>query len=75
MPKARAAAGTSTPAVFRVEADAELVGHVAWTAGVALTAARPMESRRPESAGSSSGARGGRTTPSSAAAFVAASSR
>ena len=38
-----AAAGTSTPAVFRVEADAELVGHVAWTAGVALTELRPAD--------------------------------
>jgi ABC-2 type transport system ATP-binding protein len=37
------AAGTSAPAVFRVEADAELVGHVAWTAGVALTELRPAD--------------------------------
>jgi ABC-2 type transport system ATP-binding protein len=38
-----AAAGTSTPAVFRVDADAELVGRVAWTAGVALTELRPAD--------------------------------
>jgi ABC-2 type transport system ATP-binding protein len=38
-----AGAGTSTPAVFRVDADAELVGHVAWTAGVALTELRPAD--------------------------------
>ncbi|HJR38072.1 MAG TPA: ATP-binding cassette domain-containing protein [Nocardioidaceae bacterium] len=37
------AAGTSAPAMFRVEADAELVGHVAWTAGVALTELRPAD--------------------------------
>jgi ABC-2 type transport system ATP-binding protein len=36
-------AGTSTPAVFRVDADAERVGHVAWTAGVALTELRPAD--------------------------------
>jgi ABC-2 type transport system ATP-binding protein len=36
-------AGTSAPAVFRVDADAELVGHVAWTAGVALTELRPAD--------------------------------
>jgi ABC-2 type transport system ATP-binding protein len=29
--------------VFRVEADAERVGHVAWTAGVALTELRPAD--------------------------------
>ena len=38
-----AGAGTSTPAVFRVDADAELVGHVAWTAGIALTELRPAD--------------------------------
>ena len=38
-----AGTGTSTPAVFRVDADAELVGHVAWTAGVALTELRPAD--------------------------------
>lgn len=37
------AAGTSTPAVLRVDADAERVGHVAWTAGVALTELRPAD--------------------------------
>jgi ABC-2 type transport system ATP-binding protein len=37
------AAGTSTPAVFRVDADAERVGRVAWTAGVALTELRPAD--------------------------------
>ena len=40
---AGAPAGTTAPAVFRVEADAELVGHVAWTAGVALTELRPAD--------------------------------
>ncbi|HEX5880644.1 MAG TPA: ATP-binding cassette domain-containing protein [Actinomycetota bacterium] len=38
-----AGAGTSSPAVFRVDADAELVGHVAWTAGIALTELRPAD--------------------------------
>jgi ABC-2 type transport system ATP-binding protein len=38
-----AAAGTAAPAVFRVDAEAELVGHVAWTAGVALTELRPAD--------------------------------
>jgi ABC-2 type transport system ATP-binding protein len=37
------AAGTTAPAVFRVDADAERVGHVAWTAGVALTELRPAD--------------------------------
>jgi ABC-2 type transport system ATP-binding protein len=37
------AAGTSALAVFRVDADAERVGHVAWTAGVALTELRPAD--------------------------------
>jgi len=36
-------AGTTAPAVFRVEADPELVGHVAATAGVALTELRPAD--------------------------------
>jgi ABC-2 type transport system ATP-binding protein len=36
-------AGASTPAVFRVDADPEHVGHVAWTAGVALTELRPAD--------------------------------
>ena len=38
-----AGTGTSTPAVFRVDADAELVGHLAWTAGIALTELRPAD--------------------------------
>jgi ABC-2 type transport system ATP-binding protein len=29
--------------VFRVDADAEHVGHVAWTAGIALTELRPAD--------------------------------
>jgi ABC-2 type transport system ATP-binding protein len=37
------AAGTSAPSAFRVEADAELVGHVAAAAGVALTQLRPAD--------------------------------
>ena len=37
------AAGSSTPAASRVEADAELVGHVAAAAGVALTELRPAD--------------------------------
>jgi len=37
------AAGTRSPSVFRVEADAERVGQVAWTAGVALTELRPAD--------------------------------
>ncbi|WP_343065163.1 ABC transporter ATP-binding protein [Nocardioides mesophilus] len=36
-------AGSPTPAVFRVDADAERVGHVAWTAGVALTELRAAD--------------------------------
>jgi ABC-2 type transport system ATP-binding protein len=36
-------AGTSVPSVFRVEADAALVGHVAAAAGVALTELRPAD--------------------------------
>ncbi|MGH3348847.1 MAG: ABC transporter ATP-binding protein [Nocardioides sp.] len=37
------ATSTPAPSGFRVEADAELVGHVAWTAGVALTELRPAD--------------------------------
>jgi ABC-2 type transport system ATP-binding protein len=37
------AAGTQSPSVFRVEADVERVGHVAWTAGVALTELRSAD--------------------------------
>jgi ABC-2 type transport system ATP-binding protein len=40
---ANEAAGTQSPSVFRVEADAERVGHVAWTAGAALTELRPAD--------------------------------
>jgi ABC-2 type transport system ATP-binding protein len=36
-------AGTTAPAVFRVEADAERVGHAAAAAGVALTELRPAD--------------------------------
>jgi ABC-2 type transport system ATP-binding protein len=39
----RGAPGTSAPSVFRVEADAELVGQVAAAAGVALTELRPAD--------------------------------
>jgi ABC-2 type transport system ATP-binding protein len=41
--EASSPAGTAPSAVFRVEADAELVGQVAWTAGVALTELRPAD--------------------------------